>query len=352
MVYTDSIGNAYLGDCSWANHSVGFPTIKFLQGLPLGSNFSSELTALCDTAGLLYRNVVPQIDIDNYLSSASPSLQKSLLHFGSAGDIDDRYGLYVAFSGNNTGSGGPSTLFNNNGSTNETNLLNEDLNLLSRTSNAEGTYGLSGGFIRINFNRLNLTDYSPIQVCGVADAYSISLFFTQKRLISGTGLGILSLFVHAGLLADVNTNFNYYSATKFNSSFIMAGGINSLSTSVTESNLLNSAFTVNARHYISATSKYPLVTGDASYAIVCSDGQNPTSQWATDMYVFDNNSDLGNPAIGRVRNLLLATGSYTIGKPVKIEGTAMPDAGFNRWLPVGNYAGKVLLMRCYSTVDI
>jgi len=68
--------------------------------------------------------------------------------------------------------------------------------------------------------------------------------------------------------------------------------------------------------------------------------------------VFEDNDTLGYPAIGRVRNLLLAQGTYTIGKPVKIAPSVYPDDGFNRWLPVGTFSGKTVLMRCYSSVDI
>lgn len=94
-----------------------------------------------------------------------------------------------------------------------------------------------------------------------------------------------------------------------------------------------------------------LETGRATYAISCSDGQTPTSQWATDMWVFDNNAGLGYPVIGRVPNMLLGTGTYTYLKPVKIQGSVFPDSGSPWYLPVGMYAGKTLLMRCYSSIS-
>jgi hypothetical protein len=69
------------------------------------------------------------------------------------------------------------------------------------------------------------------------------------------------------------------------------------------------------------------------------------------MYVFDNNPAIGSPCIGRVRNLLLAQGTYVIGMIVRIQGTVVPDNGFNRWVAIGTFAGKTVLMRCYSSVD-
>ena len=88
----------------------------------------------------------------------------------------------------------------------------------------------------------------------------------------------------------------------------------------------------------------------AQYPIVCADSQSPTSQWATDAYIFDDNNALQYPAMGIARGMLLATGTYTLGKPVKIQGSVFPD-GVNAWyLPVGTYASKTLLMRCYSSM--
>jgi hypothetical protein len=68
------------------------------------------------------------------------------------------------------------------------------------------------------------------------------------------------------------------------------------------------------------------------------------------MWVYDNNVTLGYPVIGRVPNMLLGVGDYTYLKPVKIQGTAFPDNGSPWYLPVGQFAGKVLLMRCYSSM--
>ena len=340
-IYADTIGNKFLGDCIYANHNIGYPTLNFLKADQL-NNFSANLASLLTAAGLPFRNIIPQTDISSFLGGAI--LTKSIVHFGGNGDINDRYGFAVNWNNvASTGSGGPVTLFNNNGSANVTNSMNESTNLLARADISANFYGVAGGMQSLRWDTAepNIT-HSPVYVMGVADSQSCGLLFYQRLFTSNR---VLYWFVYAGVLADVNTNNNYYDASIVSSSFILAGG------QVTN---IDGRFIqpLGGRHYISNTAKLPLETGDAQYPIVCSDGQNPTATWATDFYVFDNNPNLGFPVMGRVRNLLLAQGSYTIGKPVRISPSVYPDAGFNAWLPVGTFAGKTVLMRCYSSVDL
>ena len=299
------------------------------------------------TAGLLHRNVLSQGIINDWLNGVSANLRNTLFHFGNQGDIDDRFSL--AISNGNTTSGGPSQMFSNLGSTNTTNDLNELLNLRIRASYpADGGNEFNGGFTAIPFSR-DLTNFAPVQVCGVANNLGVSLYFTQKQYVptQPNFIGQISCFAHAGRLANINNTTNRYLALE-NSSIVLAGGCNSFSGTFLDNELFNSVIRIGGRHFISNTRRNPLYTGRAVYPIACADGQNPTAVWATDMYVFDNASDVGFPAIGRVPNLLLAQGNYTLNKVVRIDGLVFPDGGSNAWIPIGNYAEKVLLMRCYS----
>jgi hypothetical protein len=178
------------------------------------------------------------------------------------------------------------------------------------------------------------TAYSPVQWAGASDGSYLALCLSQRDFA-----GNISRinFMYSGLLSDINTGFGYYNSsltTQTISLVSFAGGSNA----------------ALGAHYISSAGKLILSSGDASYSIACSDGQTPTSQWATDFYAFDNNTTLGFPAIGRVRGMLLGIGTYTLGKPVKIIGSVFPDGGSPWYLPVGTFAGKTLLMRCYSSM--
>lgn len=343
-IFTDAVGNAYFGDCIYANHNVIYPTVKYLQATPI-QDLISELTTVLNNSGLQYRNVATQTAITNAFNSGG-NFFGTLFHFGANTDtINDRYA--IGLKCNDTGgtsSFAPSMLYNNSGSTNIANSSSDSTNQLALSSFPALSYS-TGGFTNLSeLRNTGATTLGLTTVCGVANSNSFAMFMTKRNFnFGGNSNYNRNFFVYAGILEDINTGFNYYSASNITKSILIAGGNDTDGLGLPQ---------LRIRHYIAGTAKWTLETGDAQYAIVCADGQNPTSQWATDMYLFDNNTTLGFPAMGRVSNLLLATGSYTLGKPVKIQGTAMPDAGFNRWLPVGTYAGKTVLMRCYSSVDI
>lgn len=341
VIYADAIGNYFLGDCIYANHRVDYPTVNHLQAFPIGG-ISAELTALCTTAGLKFRNVLGQSFFDSLLTSTN--LRNVLLFFGASDDsIDDRYTFKANWGGGVTAAGtssdGAVELFNNSGSTNTTNNLGLNTNRLfaSEIPTSSG-YGLTGGITPLNWG-INFFLNSNLWFAGVSDGKSLGLFTYQYDFVNNT---YRTNFHYAGLLDSVNTGFNYYSQNNITKSIALSGGRIDLS----GNDILN------GRHYIASASKYILSTGDAQYPIVCADGQSPTPTWATDFYVFDNNATLGYPAMGKVRNMLLAQGTFTIGKPVRIDPTVYPDAGFNCWLPVGTFAGKTALMRCYSSLAI
>jgi hypothetical protein len=354
-IYSDGIGNKFLGDCIWANHNIVYPTTNFLQAYP-HSSISVELTALCTQSGLQFRNVLSQNTFNNNTATLYDS---SILTFGASSDsIDDRY-IFTVPQFNSTASGGSVydghiIMFNNSGYTQTNNTISPTTNALLKISMGlspsspqigTGTASLSNSVASgFTFTLSQSNPFSQMSWVGVSDGDSLALYCTQYNLSNNT---VNKVFYYGGLLADVNTGFGYYSASSITRSIMLTNdrrGFFPLTDSLSHA--------IVGGHYIVSSPKFFLTTGDAQYPIVCADAQTPTSQWATDMYVFDNNSPLGFPAIGRVRNLLLAQGTFTIGKVVKIQGSAMPDAGQNSWLPVGSYAGKVVLMRCYTSVSL
>jgi hypothetical protein len=299
-IFTDSIGNKFIGNAVWANHDLSYQTKFLTSGIPR-TMFTSELnslfTALNYQNKLVYSGTWDTNLYDMYEWRSAFDTESTFRRYGIRSD--NAYALYNLYNG----------------------------------SNVNFTVaGMGGDRVGVMLGSTFTTQGVELIACAT-ETTLCTLFFNSDKTNGRLSFGNNThLFSYTGLLEDVNTNFNYYSANNMTKSIGLGltGGL----------------------HMIGNDMKSILTTGDAQYPIVCADSQTPTAQWATDFYVFDNNSSLGFPAIGRVKNLLLATGSYTLGKPVKIQGSAMPDAGFNRWLPVTTLAGKTVLMRCYSSVEI
>lgn len=343
-IYSDTIDNKFMGDCIYANHRTDYLSVNHLKAYPY-SDVSAELTQLCTQAGLRFRNVLTQSEWD---IGATVAFGRSLIAFGANSDgvMDDRYcfNCHNFFQGAVGNTAGHISMYNDSGYT-LTNNVSSSTNLILGLFTSGGVGLVSSGATNstsaYGFQSPQNTELNtPIYVAGVCDGESLALFFYQTQLNTNV---FNTRFLYAGQLVDVNTNSNYYSANKVSSSFCLTIG----NTTPFGVNLLS-----GGAHRIAGVAKQSLQTGDAQYPIVCNDGQTPTATWATDFYVFDDNPALDYPGMGKVRNLLLATGTFTIGKPVRIEGSVFPDAGFNAWLPVGTYAGKTILMRCYSSVAL
>jgi hypothetical protein len=315
-IYTDGAGNKYLGDCRWGNHDINYPTRNFLKSVDYTS-FSADASSLLSASGLLYRNVVSQSVINGWVVN-SVSGFPLYFAFGSAGDIDDRFvfgidNLAFTYEG--------ITLWNNNGFPGTT-----DLNVA--TSNLLGYLGYVGHDVWDSG-----VGYTLLNFVITASDQGLAMLWHQTNLSTGA---IKTMFRFACRLQNVNQNFNYYGASESTKSFLMAhNGYSSVD--------------LRGGHYIGNSFKQSLETGRAAYTIACSDGQTPGAQWATDMWVYDDNATLGYPVIGRVPNMLLGIGTYTYLKPVRLIGVT-PDAGSPWYLPVGTFASKTLLMRCYSSM--
>lgn len=315
-IYSDAIGNKYIGDCIWANHNIDYPNQKYLLSSP-HSTISADIASLATDAGLLTKEVVAQSFLNNLTNGIN------LVNFGVADDINSRYIFRI-------------NSWNGNISTNAIYVYgNAGNNITGNTSPTGQAYISTIGFNSQNLitSAVGTATLSEPQWFGSSNGNYLCLGVIQKNYTLATNLS--PSFWWAGKLLDVNTEFGYYSANYLSGQFTIQR--------LTLDNTRGS-------HYIAAAGKAILTTGRAVYDISCSDGQTPGSQWATDMWVYDNNTTLGFPLIGRVPSMLLGIGSYTYLNPVKIQGSVFPDNGSPWYLPVGTFAGKTLLTRCYSSV--
>jgi hypothetical protein len=309
-IYTDAAGNKYLGDCRWGNHDINAPTTSYLKAIEnsertLRTTFLSDMLSILTDAGyqaITVAGVWPTTLSANIFTATPPGVATS------------NYFRLRTSEGNAT-----------------FRAECPDINNLITTSYATEFSGNDGAMYASNF------DYA---VCCGPNSIAI-MPFEQTSGNQGINSNNWRQFYYWGRLENVNTNFGYYNGSFINHSIVMY-------THTTSSTL--SSIAVTGYHYIVSAKKTLLTTGRAAYSIACSDGQTPTSQWATDMWVYDNNATLGYPVIGRVPNMLLGTGTYTYLKPVKIQGSAFPDNGSPWYLPVGTFAGKTLLTRCYSSM--
>jgi hypothetical protein len=312
-VYTDAADNRYLGDCRWGNHDINYPTTNYLLAVKQFNYYyewRDGVKDLLTAAG--YTSMTWDTSTGNYAPG------------GQIFQVTLPAGGYIRFLGNGTTS---SIGVNFNGLLNSISIANPFY-----TNNS----GLPG-------------DYS---IC--CSNNSLSMMFWSNRVYAPYGENrtiycSYPSFIYCGVLQDVNTNFSYY--TPYNNKIIQLYIRANNNPPVTQNASTLSVNEQSNLHYIANASKNLLTTGRAAYSIACSDGQTPGAQWATDMWVYDNNATLGYPVIGRVPNMLLGTGTYTYLKPVKIQGSVFPDGGSPWYLPVGQFAGKVLLMRCYSSMS-
>ena len=356
-IYSDSIGNHFLGDCIYGNHRIDYPTISHLQAFS-HSALSSELNSLGTLSfGSKLYHVASQVNLDNF-AQANPI---PLIGWTPISDNECSNARFLICNKENTWGLGENnftqyshlSLHNNTGFNGSySSLPVTPPNMLSNITVGGTTFSV------LNTARHNIEGFLPpllnptvsrIEWAGVSDGESLGLFKYQVDLVNNRSR---FFFRYQGILDQVNTNFNYYSANSLSNCIMFLGRSESGVTDRYENTGSSLEAIVAGSHYINGTPKLILATGDAQYPIVCADAQSPTPTWATDMYVFDNNPSLGYPAMGKVRNLLFAQGTFTIGKPVRISPSVYPDAGFNCWLPVGGFGGKTILMRCYSSVDL
>lgn len=324
-IYTDGANNKYLGDCKWGAHSISYPTTNYLVGAT-----SNTLLELWDD----FKSVFVAANYNNIYTS--PTLPP----YGTAADIF-RF-TFPSVTNSSLGFRRRQNGINYNHSDTVT-VNNNSLSGMQRVGNAQ----LVSHFQYEIGVPSSVPNLHYVVSCGPRScAYFLHAASPWANLSDRD-----TEFMYYGLLEDINPNFGYYT-NQLNHSILLnyfftptQGNTYSRTTAQ-----LNLAFGFATNHYIASATKSLLQTGRAAYAIVCADGQTSSSQWATDMWVYENNSVLGNPVIGRVPNMLLGVGTYTYLKPVRIVGDFFPDGGSPWYLPVGTFAGKTLLMRCYSSM--
>lgn len=362
-IYTDNLGNKFLGDCIYGNHNLNYPNNNYLLAHP-HTSISNELQSLFTQAGLKYRNVLSQTLFEERLRTNIPT---NIFSIGANSDsIDDRWTWNIGTFGSRINPATINqdwlTMYNNSGNTTTNNSISFTNYLyslaysvlLTKVIPYYANYPTLSGTRTFGNPALHFYDYilggdsylySPISWCGVCDGESLGLFMTQTKLDINISQFV---FIYIGLLTNLNNNYGF--TADITSRYIALCGRD-----ISEVGGFTGGTVpppIKGSHYQPSNHRLLLDTSKAIYPITCADGQIPTAQWATDFYAFSDREDLGFPVIGKARNLLLATGNFTIGKPVKIEGTVLPDNGSNLWLPVGKYAEKILLMRCYSSVDL
>lgn len=311
--HTDSAGNKYLGDCIWSNHNPVFRADFHLAGFPKTADIAALRTAIATLFTDL--SYTPAGESGGFWGVATAGSAPLSTHYGFPGgptiangaptaSLSTLDGVWAGKSWDGTGAGGAKVA-----------IAIDDI--LSFPTGAN-----------INSN----------VVIGASANHTAILEFNYKYADEG----YVYRFSYAGKVQDINTGFDYYNASLLTQTVV--GGCSSASTGGTGANTI---LPFSLSHYIADASQAALATGKAEYEIVCANEEEPTAQWATDFYVFDSDTDIGDPCIGRLPGLLLAQGSYTLLKPVRISSITTSSPWF---LPVATFAGKTVLMQVHSTM--
>lgn len=348
-IFTDSVGNTFLGDCIWGTHNSNYPTQFYLTASPFDSLISNIQSWFSTSGNLLtYTNTQETL---NTLQAGTTSTSVDFFRGAFASDLagsNPKFKLKSHFTPVNiTGSYEGINLLAglNNGDVNSATN-----NILRQQPFANTNFDSTGYGLAINDGSGPGTGhiwFNQPTCFGVMNNASLGFGIVRFRVNNSTGEITIGsgTFWYIGILDDLNTNLNYYTSDPHSKYFVFS------------SYFRNRGETTNTLGVSRGGHRPPFLTarnvlenGRAIYPIVCADGQTPTENWMTDFYVFDN--DVANnrfPAMGKVRNLGLAQGSYTLLKPVKIQGTTKPDNGFNRWLPIGYWGDMTVFTRCYSS---
>jgi hypothetical protein len=309
--------NYYLGNVKFGTFNVAYPSIPYLEAFPHNA-ISAKISALCTAAGLPFRNVLPQASFDAFTQ------QKTLLAFGSQGDIDDRY-VFDIFDFLSTGGtyNSGSKIYNDAGYTLTNNGVSSTNLLATATQVANGFFNRGLDLVNPALD----TTVSSIQWFGCANANELALGCYQHRF--ATNQKVLTVF-YAGKMSNVPTDFNYYSASNITKSMAIMSY---------QSDVGPGDHTMG-KHYIASTAKDVLKTGFAEYAT-----EGSTTQWAKGLGFFDNNTTLGFPTMGKSNILRVLEGTYTIGKPANITG-GNPSL---KYIPLGLWTpNRQLALEVYS----
>lgn len=315
-IYSDNAGNWYLGDCRWGNHDILYPNTYYLD-----TGVGTDKTTTLDLFN----------QIDSYLSNFSSNREILPSNYGISSYCSST-NWYPIFRWNpvndNRAQNNWAIEILHNGTNSDCGI---GRHMVARYRNNSGVFfdsqgsGTTPGVLMLQ------------NCCMCADPLGES-FTLFAFILNADKTVFLSMFLHVGVLSTPNNGGEgYYTRDKINHTVLAYGVSNSTSV---------------FNHY-TTSSKSVLTTGRAEYPIACQNNVIPNVQWATDFLIFDDNPYLGFPAIGRIKNMLLSTArGLTIGKPVYVDGTAIRDGGSRWFIPVGSFAGKTILMRCYSSTEL
>lgn len=303
MTINYDTNNAYLGDVLYGNHSIDYPNINYLKAydiFTMGVNKINEDISAMMTALNIPHNITGTYGSNSWrINWSSPT--------------DETRPAAERFS---IGFNGTNGVLNGRNDANEVVLGSSTAaNFLSSILTSANQNPYFRPYMVVNLSRQHLSIYI-------------------RAMKGSTENDFIDSFLHSSYLQNVNPSYNYYTEKQIYSCFVCGKGTNG---------------SWLGYHYREPNNKGVLTTGEANYPIVCADRQAAELNWLTDWYIFDNNPILGNPAIGRVPNMLVSPTSYTSGRPVKLLGTVLPDTNNNKWLPIGNWMGKTIFMRIFSS---
>jgi hypothetical protein len=339
-VTTDSAGNVYLGDCSNDGNN------SFI-GEPL-TDLSAQLTAFLTASGMQFQNVASQATIDS-LGTNSATLFEFALAYDS---IPNRYSMGLAYTNSNGGVNKPAKthapcMYDDSSNVFMAIQPNSPAVLTANTNSAVVPLGQANG------NR------SDIYCSGFSNGKAIALFFARCDFSNNQ---IFYHFTYAGELQDtVSANAYYYETDPQTKGHLMrsssAGAVNRIASNTK---------LVRDGHYINGFRRAAL---QYDYTIACADSQTPTTEWATDCPIIDNeptrgylNTSLGGLGVRRgnlngVVNVvspseISGSSNLVVGQVYALGGSVFPDNGSRAIIPVGWYNGKPLAIRCYSSLIV
>jgi hypothetical protein len=155
-------------------------------------------------------------------------------------------------------------------------------------------------------------------------------------------------FAYLGKLININDNYNYFydsiSQTYYHDVCVAISGTGT-------GNIEHKIY--NCYRQNRGISNF-LETGKGIYEIKCLNSdlpEEPVDFWGTDWHIFDTSIETGNARIGKINNLLLATGdSFIVGNLYEIT-SPLTEGGSDFWLAVGKFgdvAQRTILMRTFS----
>lgn len=325
-ITTDGLGNYYLGDCIWDDATgilTAYPQNDFMNGLQ----------ALCTSAGLKFRNVLPQATFDSSIYNST------FLAWGANSDsIDDRW---IFGAGNTNNITTEHIAFYNDTGYVPTNNTFSATNRLYRVANTNvNTWASNHNNPAYAFDFSGSASFTPVQWHAVSDGESLAIVAFQKRLDFQTSTSILNyrniIMWYGGLLDSP------YSNTNINRQVSLAKVTGSTTPTHYGQNSLG--YTSGVHYHTSALEIRK--TDSALYTISGIDPNLKSGQIVTDFWVYDRNNAT---KLGKVRNVLIGQGYYELGRPIKIIGSQMPG-GFNTYMPIGYFTpDRCLLLVCRAS---